>query len=141
MVEQDVVAVTLPFTGYGEATAPIITGAGIPYITGSGNSAAELTAPNAFAVTGGYPGSLGAFAQHAKDQGFGKFTMVVIDVPSATQAAEALGGIVFGKAGVEYEVITAPPGPPDLTPQLQARSEEHTSELQSLMRISYAVFC
>src|SRR3546814_6613720 len=27
-----------------------------------------------------------------------------------------------------------------MTPQ-QARSEEHTSELQSLMRISYAVFC
>src|SRR3546814_5686386 len=26
-------------------------------------------------------------------------------------------------------------------PQVQARSEEHTSELQSLMRISYAVFC
>src|SRR3546814_7859041 len=25
--------------------------------------------------------------------------------------------------------------------QLNARSEEHTSELQSLMRISYAVFC
>src|SRR3546814_3889557 len=27
------------------------------------------------------------------------------------------------------------------TPQLAERSEEHTSELQSLMRISYAVFC
>src|SRR3546814_10452680 len=27
------------------------------------------------------------------------------------------------------------------TPEVQARSEEHTSELQSLMRISYAVFC
>src|SRR3546814_9570912 len=26
-------------------------------------------------------------------------------------------------------------------PQLGSRSEEHTSELQSLMRISYAVFC
>src|SRR3546814_2142462 len=25
--------------------------------------------------------------------------------------------------------------------QIQQRSEEHTSELQSLMRISYAVFC
>src|SRR3546814_4070432 len=25
--------------------------------------------------------------------------------------------------------------------QVEARSEEHTSELQSLMRISYAVFC
>src|SRR3546814_4297631 len=27
------------------------------------------------------------------------------------------------------------------TPQKHHRSEEHTSELQSLMRISYAVFC
>src|SRR3546814_9541808 len=33
---------------------------------------------------------------------------------------------------------TAPPGP---SPPAAGRSEEHTSELQSLMRISYAVFC
>src|SRR3546814_2845303 len=31
--------------------------------------------------------------------------------------------------------------PPDGLLGLEARSEEHTSELQSLMRISYAVFC
>src|SRR3546814_3757549 len=29
----------------------------------------------------------------------------------------------------------------DKTPRSRRRSEEHTSELQSLMRISYAVFC
>src|SRR3546814_5487513 len=29
----------------------------------------------------------------------------------------------------------------DRTPDVVPRSEEHTSELQSLMRISYAVFC
>src|SRR3546814_9314523 len=29
----------------------------------------------------------------------------------------------------------------DLLPYFHDRSEEHTSELQSLMRISYAVFC
>src|SRR3546814_5174541 len=29
----------------------------------------------------------------------------------------------------------------DMPPDMFARSEEHTSELQSLMRISYAVFC
>src|SRR3546814_3074260 len=28
-----------------------------------------------------------------------------------------------------------------VTPEEEPRSEEHTSELQSLMRISYAVFC
>src|SRR3546814_9113199 len=31
--------------------------------------------------------------------------------------------------------------PAILSASVQARSEEHTSELQSLMRISYAVFC
>src|SRR3546814_3049666 len=30
---------------------------------------------------------------------------------------------------------------PRIFPRPHARSEEHTSELQSLMRISYAVFC
>ncbi len=120
MVEEGVVAVSIPFTGFGEATAPTITEAGISYVTLSGNSAAELTAPGAFALTGGYPGSLGAFAQHAKDEGFEKFAMIVIDVPSATQAADSLGGMVFGNAGVEFETITAAPGTPDLLPQLQA---------------------
>src|SRR3546814_9272088 len=32
-------------------------------------------------------------------------------------------------------------GEGDATAFVRARSEEHTSELQSLMRISYAVFC
>src|SRR3546814_1291811 len=35
-----------------------------------------------------------------------------------------------------------PPAPPVAEPEIEEpRSEEHTSELQSLMRISYAVFC
>src|SRR3546814_7704274 len=33
------------------------------------------------------------------------------------------------------------PGAPEAGEAAQDRSEEHTSELQSLMRISYAVFC
>src|SRR3546814_5066376 len=48
-------------------------------------------------------------------------------------------------AGHEVEVITIPgaleiPGAIALAAE-SGRSEEHTSELQSLMRISYAVFC
>src|SRR3546814_8601417 len=37
--------------------------------------------------------------------------------------------------------IAAPVLHPDAVLAIGARSEEHTSELQSLMRISYAVFC
>src|SRR3546814_2099167 len=33
------------------------------------------------------------------------------------------------------------PAPPEFASTHPSRSEEHTSELQSLMRISYAVFC
>src|SRR3546814_1782007 len=41
----------------------------------------------------------------------------------------------------EHEVKTRRPLAAPLSPDVVARSEEHTSELQSLMRISYAVFC
>src|SRR3546814_8342275 len=39
------------------------------------------------------------------------------------------------RAAVSYRLTSLP------RPESAARSEEHTSELQSLMRISYAVFC
>src|SRR3546814_9126412 len=40
---------------------------------------------------------------------------------------------VVGRAGIGVDNVDIPAA--------SARSEEHTSELQSLMRISYAVFC
>src|SRR3546814_4647828 len=43
--------------------------------------------------------------------------------------------------GTHLEVRSRPNDPPRRRPPPCARSEEHTSELQSLMRISYAVFC
>src|SRR3546814_8470024 len=56
-----------------------------------------------------------------------------------------------GKARPRYRALLHPPVPPAIrrsfaVPPSRAslpapRSEEHTSELQSLMRISYAVFC
>src|SRR3546814_5731963 len=49
----------------------------------------------------------------------------------------------LGAARVEYDRFLAECGVGDLSVDLrtEVRSEEHTSELQSLMRISYAVFC
>ena len=118
MVEKHVAAVVWPFTGQG-ASVPILTGAGIPIIASSGSSNEELTTPGVFVLTGGYPATLGVYAQDAKDRGIKKFAMLVIDVPAATQGAQLLGGIVFKNAGVEFSVITAAPGTPDLSPQLQ----------------------
>src|SRR3546814_9706245 len=40
-----------------------------------------------------------------------------------------------------YSSATSPTGRTSARSAVKQRSEEHTSELQSLMRISYAVFC
>src|SRR3546814_1594533 len=60
----------------------------------------------------------------------------------------ALDAVRFGRSARPdlRDIITgkrAPeaPSPPSDVTFFQSRSEEHTSELQSLMRISYAVFC
>src|SRR3546814_2118597 len=78
----------------------------------------------------------------------------------AVRNLDVAGGVVRA-AGFEVlqaplarvEPISGPDGPQPVTvgdimgsigfaaPARLARSEEHTSELQSLMRISYAVFC
>src|SRR3546814_2561689 len=57
--------------------------------------------------------------------------------PNADQPLDA--AVVQQKFTVLAEEIAAATGKPLQSPE--ERSEEHTSELQSLMRISYAVFC
>src|SRR3546814_3984126 len=47
----------------------------------------------------------------------------------------------LGRAGKHDAMTIAPSYAAVLRQVTAARSEEHTSELQSLMRISYAVFC
>src|SRR3546814_6774556 len=70
---------------------------------------------------------------------------------SPATPAPSLPAPVFFPPAPVVEAPAAPPvpaGPPPI-PELselfaqpgKTRSEEHTSELQSLMRISYAVFC
>src|SRR3546814_4916465 len=58
--------------------------------------------------------------------------------PSNRPSTDALNGLpaTYGDAPK-----LGPPLPGDLGRPILERSEEHTSELPSLMRISYAVFC
>src|SRR3546814_4967727 len=76
---------------------------------------------------------------------------------SYTSAAKGLAISVFGNvasatitvrdtisgmlADIEKQLTSTSGAFTTASARLSARSEEHTSELQSLMRISYAVFC
>src|SRR3546814_6527505 len=58
---------------------------------------------------------------------------------SALEAMDDWNRTQHGKSGLWRRVLEE--GVPMAGAEARTRSEEHTSELQSLMRISYAVFC
>jgi branched-chain amino acid transport system substrate-binding protein len=127
MVQRRVAAVVEPFTGQGQTEVPTVVKAGIPYITMSGGSTAELTTPGAFALQGGFPAILGAAALHAKQQGYKKVAFLVANVPSVVQATQGLGGLVFKAAGVGFEVVPVNSGTADMSPQLEAAVNDGAS--------------
>src|SRR3546814_10166145 len=71
-------------------------------------------------------------------------TLVSLSPLSDTESEELIEGLLHEKdvaSGLRDRIVGAAEGKPLFVEQMLARSEEHTSELQSLMRISYAVFC
>src|SRR3546814_7974864 len=110
----------------------------VPCVSGRGDATAEQTDANSFEPL------------EPKADGFRNYLSVRFSVPteellvdraqllqlSGPEMAVLVGGLrVLGAnhGGSRHGVLTSRPG------QLTNRSEEHTSELQSLMRISYAV--
>src|SRR3546814_10730220 len=75
----------------------------------------------------------------------GKSAAVVLDDYDVGQAAQHLAmvtPVMSGQVCAALTRVIVPRNRHDqLVDALSSRSEEHTSELQSLMRISYAVFC
>src|SRR3546814_3897938 len=63
-----------------------------------------------------------------------------VDQQIETLAGERTDGIA-GDGALRDRIHKAQRRHLELRERAEARSEEHTSELQSLMRISYAVFC
>lgn len=119
MIEEKVPVVLNDISGVGGVTVPLLSAAGVPYFSYSGSSAAELTSPGAYSVTGSVASLLGGVAQYAKDQGIEKVSVVGMDIPAVTQGVQSMGKPAFDRAGVELNLVTVPPGTPDLTPQVQ----------------------
>src|SRR3546814_1770731 len=89
----------------------------------------------------------GLFQHHASFGGLGRDDGGDLALAYERRAMCARGGIgedqrhVLGSHIAAIGAISAASAAFDPANDLQLRSEEHTSELQSLMRISYAVFC
>jgi branched-chain amino acid transport system substrate-binding protein len=120
MVQDNVAAVVIGTTGFGNTMVPIITKAGIPYVSATGSSSAELTSPDTFMWTGGFPADLGGMAKYAASKGIKKVTAYVINTPSAIEGAQSVGAPLFKAAGVALTIEPVPFGVADATPQVTA---------------------
>jgi branched-chain amino acid transport system substrate-binding protein len=120
MVQDNVAAVDIGTTGLGNTIVPIISKAGIPYVSATGSSSDELSTPGTFMWTGGFPADLGGMAKLAGQHGYKKVTAFVIDAPSALAGAKAIGTPAFKAAGVTLSIEAVPNAVADATPQVTA---------------------
>jgi branched-chain amino acid transport system substrate-binding protein len=120
MVQDDVAAVVLGTASTGNTMVPIITKAGIPYVTVTGTASDELTSPGTYSWTGGFPSDLGGMAQYAAKNGIKKVTAFVVDVASAIAGAKEIGAPLFKANGVTLTIEPVPAAVPDATAQVTA---------------------
>jgi branched-chain amino acid transport system substrate-binding protein len=120
MVQDNVAVAVLGEVSTGNVIVPIITKAGIPYVTVTGTSSAEMSTPGAFSWSGGYEATLTGIAQYARQQGYKKVTAFVVNLPSAIAGAKSLGVAVFKANGVALSIEPVPAGVPDATSQVTA---------------------
>ena len=120
MVQDNVAVVVIGSTSMGAVMVPIITKAGIPYVSVTGSATQELTTPGTFMWSGGYEATLTGFAKYAAQHGYKKVTAFVVNVPSAIAGAQQLGGPLFKAQGVGLTIEGVPSGVPDATSQVTA---------------------
>src|SRR3546814_6415566 len=96
---------------------------------------------------------LARLLRHRYGEGALVYARNVTDVDDKINAAAAAEGVDISVVTARYEkhylddMAALGVAPPDVEPRATAhidemiRTEEHTSELQSLLRTSYAVFC
>ncbi len=112
-VDEGVVAVVGPASGYASAALPILEEAKIPYLNGSGaGGVIELTSPDSFPLHGGSQVQLMGAGRVLVDQGAKNVTIIVADADQAREAAKNIEKAIELGGGTPSTVI-APIGAPD----------------------------
>ncbi|MEU1994139.1 ABC transporter substrate-binding protein [Nocardia gamkensis] len=120
MISAGAVAVVEGALGNVDQTIDVLAPAGVPLVLNYATSQKSLSSPNVVTLMNGVSAIFGTPAALAKEKNATKSALVTIDVPAATGAANQMGKLAFGNAGSALEVVTIPPGTPDVTSQITA---------------------
>jgi branched-chain amino acid transport system substrate-binding protein len=99
------------------ATAvPIITSAGIPYITQNAGAPAEQVTPGAFVLSSGFAALLSPMIPYAKSKGYKNIGVVYTNVTSLATALDGTVRKLAEKEGVGYTSVPVAITTADMTP-------------------------
>jgi branched-chain amino acid transport system substrate-binding protein len=99
-----------------ESGVPIITGAGIPYLTLNAGSPGELNNKLSFVPGSGFAAQYGAFAAYAKQKGYKSVVAVFTDVTALSSPLQGPIAKAFAREGIAYSTLPVSLTTADLTP-------------------------
>jgi branched-chain amino acid transport system substrate-binding protein len=119
MVQAGVAAVVGPSPGELDSLIDVLAPAGVPLVIQSGTTQKGLSTPGIFSLTNG-TAYFAVSATAAKDQGLKNTLGIAIGVPAAEGPTKQIGAMIWGNAGLEFNVAGIPPGTADMTPQISS---------------------
>lgn len=126
LVQKEVVALVGGIDVTSSATFPIYEQNGLPQLGGIPANLVEQRSPNAFFFSGGTPGGMAAFMQHAKDNGAESVMIAHGEFDSFASAANDYGATVGRSLGMEVEVVSFPLTQADYLPILNRAVQNET---------------
>ncbi|WP_405866903.1 MULTISPECIES: ABC transporter substrate-binding protein [unclassified Streptomyces] len=122
-VAEKVVAVVGSYSLAGDRYMPILQKAGIPYIGGTGVSAAEFSNPLSFPVNGGTPVVFAAHGRQLVQEGCKKISGVRYDLAAAAIVSQFLTLGAVSAGGSAPKDLKVPVTATDLAPQVAAATK------------------
>jgi branched-chain amino acid transport system substrate-binding protein len=99
-----------------ESGVPIITGAGIPYLTLNAGSPGELNNKLSFVPGSGFAAQYSALALYAKSKGYKTVVAIFTDVTALSSPLEGPIAKAFAREGIAYSSLPVSLTTSDLTP-------------------------
>ncbi|MER5428057.1 ABC transporter substrate-binding protein [Streptomyces sp. NPDC002588] len=122
-VAEKVVAVVGSYSLAGDRYMPILEKAGIPYLGGTGVSAAEFSSPLSFPVNGGTPAVFAAHGKQLVESGCKKISGVRYDLAAAAIVSQFLTLGAMSAGGSAPKDLKVPVTATDLAPQVAAATK------------------
>jgi ABC-type branched-subunit amino acid transport system substrate-binding protein len=115
----------------------VVAAANLPLFVYGSIDPGTLASKDVYMLTNGVA-ALSGPAKLAQDNGAKRAAVVVVDVPAASGPVKAIGPIFYKNAGTALDIVSVPPGTPDMTPQIQTELAKSPDQMAI---IGDATFC